>query len=157
MGTRRHARESAMQALFSMDMNCGFSEQMLADYCRCFSPNKRAYPFFERLTAGVLQSKSEIDRVIERYSSNWKVQRMACVDRNILRVAVYELLYCADIPAKVSINEAIDIAKKFGASESGAFINGILDSIRTALESKELSPISDETPVRPLPETTNEL
>jgi N utilization substance protein B len=157
MGTRRYARESAMQALFSMDMNCGFSEQMLTDYIRCFSPNKRAYPFFERLATGVLQSKSEIDRVIERYSSNWKVQRMACVDRNILRVAVYELLYCPDIPAKVSINEAIDIAKKFGASESGAFINGILDSIRTALETKELTPIPDATSLRASSEATSEL
>lgn len=146
-----------MQALFSMDMNCGFSEQMLVDYCRCFPPNRRAYPFFERLTAGVLKSKSEIDRVIERYSSNWKVQRMACVDRNILRVAVYELLYCSDIPAKVSINEAIDIAKKFGASESGAFINGILDSIRTALETKELPPVSDAESVQIPPVATNDL
>ena len=152
MGTRRHARELAMQALFSMDMSYGFSRQMLADYCRCFPPNKRAYPYFERLTAGVMKSKADIDSVIERYSSNWKVRRMACVDRNILRVAIFELLYCADIPAKVSINEAIDIAKKFGSSESGAFINGILDSIRTALGKKELLPVfdsdseSDETP-----------
>jgi N utilization substance protein B len=157
MGTRRHSRESAMQALFFMDMNCGFSEQMLANYCRCFSPNKRSYPFFERLTAGVLKLRPEIDRVIERYSSNWKVQRMACVDRNILRVAVYELLYCSDIPSKVSINEAIDIAKKFGASESGAFINGILDSIRMALEAKKLLPVSDPTPIKASPEVTNEL
>ncbi len=157
MGTRRHARELAMQALFSMDMGCGFSEQMLADYCQCFPPNKRAYPFFERLTAGVLKSKSEIDRVIERYSSNWKVKRMACVDRNVLRVAVYELLYCSDIPAKVSINEAIDIAKRFGASESGAFVNGILDSIRTALESKELLPISDGQSTLIAPEAANDL
>ena len=146
-----------MQALFSMDMSCGFSKQMLADYCQCFPPNKRALPFFDRLTVGVLKSKAEIDRVIERYSSNWKVQRMACVDRNILRVAVYELLYCADIPAKVSINEAIDIAKKFGASESGAFINGILDSIRTAMENKELLPVSDDGPAETPPEAANDL
>ena len=146
MGTRRHARELAMQALFSMDMGCGFSQQMLADYCQCFPPNKRVYPFFERLTDGVLKSKADIDQVIERYSSNWKVQRMACVDRNILRIAIFELLYCADIPAKVSINEAIDIAKKFGSSESGAFINGILDSIRTAIEIKELLPVSESKP-----------
>ena len=70
---------------------------------------------------------------------------MACVDRNVLRLAVFELLYCEDIPTKVSINEAIDIAKKFGASESGSFINGILDSIRTALEKNELKTISETT------------
>ncbi len=141
MGTRRHARELAMQALFSLDMSCTFSAEALAEYCRCFPPNKRTAAFFDRLAGGVLQTKQDIDRVIENYSSNWKVRRMACVDRNILRVALYEILYCADIPAKVSINEAIDIAKKFGASESGAFINGILDSVRTAIEKKELTPI----------------
>lgn len=131
-----------MQALFSMDMSCGFSPEALAEYCRCFSPGKRALPFFDRLTTGVLDAREDIDTIIERYSSNWKVQRMACVDRNVLRVAVFEILYCDDIPAKVAINESIDIAKKFGTSESGAFINGILDSVRIALDKKELKPVS---------------
>ena len=76
----------------------------------------------------------EIDALIERFSKNWKIRRMSCVDRNVMRIAVYELLYCQDIPPKVSINEAVDIGKKFGTEESGAFINGILDSIREALE-----------------------
>lgn len=149
MGTRRLARELAMQALFSMDMSCVFSPEALADYRQCFPPNDRAMPFFNRLTGGVLQYIDDIDRVIEQYSSNWKVRRMACVDRNVLRLAVFELLYCEDIPTKVSINEAIDIAKKFGASESGGFINGILDSIRTALERNELKPV-------PLPPPTTD-
>ncbi len=153
MGTRRYARELVMQALFSMDMSCAFSQEMLADYRRCFPPNKHVLPYFERLASGVLQYKVDIDRVIERYSNNWKVQRMACVDRNMLRVAVFELLYCEDIPAKVSINEAIDIAKKFGSSESGAFINGILDSIRTALEQQELKTV----PIPPPAQTPEEM
>lgn len=135
-----------MQALFSMDMSCAFTSEALGDYRRCFPPQNRVMPFFVRLTDGVLKYKQDIDDVIERYSSNWKVRRMACVDRNILRLAVFELLYCEDIPTKVSINEAIDIAKKFGASESGGFINGILDSIRTALENKELKTISLSPP-----------
>ncbi|RJQ70195.1 MAG: transcription antitermination factor NusB [Desulfobacteraceae bacterium] len=138
MGTRRQSRELAMQALFSMDMNCAFSRQVLNDYCGCFPPGKRFYPFFEYLVKGVLEHKAAIDQVIERYSSNWKMRRMACVDRNILRIAVFELLYGADIPAKVSINEAIDIGKRFGTPESGAFINGILDSIRMAIEEGQL-------------------
>jgi transcription antitermination protein NusB len=112
MGTRRYARELAMQALFSMDMNNVFSPEMLAEYGRSFLPNKKVGPYFQRMTEGVVQYKDHIDKVIEKYSSNWKVRRMACVDRNILRLAVFELLYCDDIPAKVSINEAIDIAKK---------------------------------------------
>lgn len=127
-----------MQALFSMDMNCAFSGDMLHDYCGSFPPGKRYYPFFEYLIKGVLEFRSDIDQVIERYSSNWKIRRMACVDRNILRIAVFEMLYCPDIPAKVSINEAIDIGKRFGAPGSGAFINGILDSIRIAMGKGEL-------------------
>jgi N utilization substance protein B len=141
MGIRRYARELSMQALFSMDMSCAFSLEGLAEYRRSFPPQKKAMPFFIRLTDGVLKHKADIDKVVERYSSNWKVRRMACVDRNILRLAVFELLYCEDIPTKVSINEAVDIAKKFGASESGSFINGILDSIRTALEKNEIKTI----------------
>jgi transcription antitermination protein NusB len=153
MGTRRFARELAMQALFSMDMSCAFSKEKLADYRRCFPPGKRVGPYFERLMGGVLLYKDHIDRVIEQYSSHWKVRRMACVDRNVLRLAVFELLCCSDIPAKVSINEAIDIAKKFGSSESGSFINGILDSIRTALEKQELQTI----PLPPPPRVPEEM
>ena len=142
MGTRRQARELAMQALFSMDMNADFSTQAIEAYCRCFPPNQRVYPFFHHLVSGVLQYKSHIDTVIERYASNWKIKRMACVDRNVLRLAVFELLYCDDIPAKVTINEAIDIGKKFGTPESGSFINGIIDSIRIAIVKGQLETVS---------------
>ena len=90
------------------------------------------------LIKGVLDNKSRIDKLIEQFSSNWKISRMGCVDRNILRIAVFEMLRCQDIPAKVSINEAIEIGKKFGTEDSGAFINGILDSIRIAMENEHL-------------------
>lgn len=153
MGTRRQARELAMQALFSMDMSCSFSEQMLTDYCCCFPPGKRFHEFFEHLVNGVLKNRAHIDQVIESYSSHWKIRRMACVDRNILRIAVFELLYCKDIPAKVTINEAIDIGKRFGSPESGAFINGILDSIRMAIDKKQLQVV---TPPIELPVQTSE-
>nr|CBX29534.1 N utilization substance protein B homolog [uncultured Desulfobacterium sp.] len=81
-----------------------------------------------------MSSAPEIDGIIERFSSNWKISRMSCVDRNIMRIAVFELVWCDDIPCKVSINEAIDIGKKYGTDESGPFINGILDSVRDAVE-----------------------
>ena len=125
-----------MQALFYMDMRGEDPEEMLALYCKCFSPAKKAYPFFNKLVTGVLGAINEIDETIERFSSNWKISRMSCVDRNILRIAVYELLHCKEIPSKVSINEAIDVGKKYGTEESGAFINGILDSIRNTIESE---------------------
>ncbi len=138
MGNRRKSRELAMQALFYMDMSRDDSNEMLESFCDNFSPPKKMRSFFLTLVKGVIQGKGEIDSILERFSDNWKLSRMSCVDRNTMRIAVYELLYCHDIPSKVSINEAIDMGKKFGTKESGAFINGILDSIRIALEKKEI-------------------
>ena len=136
MGTRRQARELAMQALFYMDMRKDASEEMLENFCGCFCPSKKSRPFFTKLVNGVLGTKDQIDALVERFSQNWNISRMSCVDRNVMRIAVYEMLYCDDIPPKVSINEAVDIGKKFGTQESGAFINGIMDSIRGALVKK---------------------
>ena len=127
-----------MQALFYMDTRRQVSEEALELYCRNFQPPLKSAPFFTKLVKGVMQCWVEIDTIIERYSKNWKISRMSAVDRNVMRIAVYELFFCPDIPPKVSINEAIDIGKKFGTEESGAFINGILDSIRKALETKDL-------------------
>jgi N utilization substance protein B len=138
MGNRRRARELAMQALFYMDMRQESPEEMLELYCRCFAPPQKNLPFFLELVNGVLQHKAHIDTLIERFSNNWKISRMSCVDRNIIRIAVFEMLFCRDIPPKVSINEAIDVGKKFGTDESGAFINGILDSIRLALDRNDI-------------------
>ena len=134
MGTRRISREQALQALFYMDMHRDPTEDPVSLFCSCFTQDKPAGPFFHRLVNGVQEHRPTIDTVIEQFSSNWKLTRMSCVDRNILRIAVFELLFCADIPPKVSINEAIDVGKRFGTEESGAFINGILDSIRLAME-----------------------
>jgi N utilization substance protein B len=138
MGTRRKARELAMQALFNMDMCHDLPETVLERFCGHFGASKKPPPFFHELMKGIVQFQPELDELIERFSSNWKIRRMACVDRNVLRIAVYELLHCPDIPAKVSINEAIDIGKKYGTEDSGAFINGILDSIRKAIEKQDL-------------------
>jgi N utilization substance protein B len=138
MGNRRKSRELAMQALFYMDMSQNDSNEILESFCNNFTPPRKMLPFFLKLVKGVMQCKGEIDSILERFSDNWKLSRMSCVDRNTMRVAVYELLYCHDIPYKVSINEAIDVGKKYGTKESGAFINGILDSIRIALEHKEI-------------------
>ena len=133
MGTRRQARELAMQALFYMDIRKDASEETLEYFCDCFCPSKKSRPFFRKLVNGVLGKKGQIDALVERFSQNWNISRMSCVDRNVMRIAIYEMLFCDDIPPKVSINEAVDIGKKFGTQESGAFINGIMDSIREAL------------------------
>ena len=138
MGNRRRSRELAMQALFYVDMRQNKSEEILDLYLQSFTPSKKVLPFFLELVNGVIREKDRIDTMIERFSSNWKMSRMSCVDRNIMRIAVYEMFYCSDIPLKVSINEAIDVGKKFGTEESGAFINGILDSVRLVLEEEEI-------------------
>ena len=134
MGTRRLSREQALQALFFMDLHRDPVEDPIGQFCTSFTQDNPTQPYFHRLVEGVLEHRIKIDTVIEQFSSNWKLSRMSCVDRNVLRIAVFELLYCADIPSKVSINEAIDVGKRFGTDESGAFINGILDSIRDAME-----------------------
>jgi transcription antitermination protein NusB len=141
MGTRRISREQALQALFYMDMHGDPVEDPVALFCRSFAQEKPAGPFFYRLIEGVRDNRQTIDTVIEQFSSNWKLSRMSCVDRNILRIAVFELLFCADIPPKVSINEAIDVGKRFGTEESGAFINGILDSIRLAIKENKVQSV----------------
>ena len=98
-----------------------------------FEAPAEARPFAERLVEGVFQSLAEIDARIVTASENWRMERMSVVDRNILRIALYEMLHCADIPPKVSINEAVDLGKTYGSEESGGFINGILDHLYTQL------------------------
>jgi N utilization substance protein B len=139
MGTRRQARELAMQALFYMDMRKNVSVDMLERFCGNFEPPKKLRPFFLHLVNGVLEAKDELDALIERFSKNWDIKRMSCVDRNVMRIAVFELLYCDDIPPKVSLNEAVDVGKKFGTEDSGSFINGVLDSIHLAIENQEIN------------------
>jgi N utilization substance protein B len=143
MGNRRRSRELAMQALFQMEMNGDDSKEAVELFCKHFEVSKDAKPFFLRLVDGVKACQDELDPLIERFSDNWKITRMSGVDRNLMRVAVYELLYCDDIPPKVSINEAIDIGKRFGTEQSSAFINGILDSIRIFLEEKKDAPAAE--------------
>ena len=138
MINRRKARELALQALFYIDISQNDSKEAVKLFCENFVTSKKDLSFFFRLVNGVVKARPEIDSVVERFSSNWKISRMAIVDKNIIRIAVYEMFFCSDIPSKVSINEAIDIGKKFGTEESGAFINGILDSIRIALKKEKI-------------------
>lgn len=119
---------------------------MIDLFCKSSHPSKKILPFFLSLANGVIGNREAIDEVIKRFSSNWKISRMSCVDRNIIRIAVYELLSCPDIPPKVSINEAIDIGKKYGTEESGSFINGILDSVYLAIEKEQIKLGREKTP-----------
>lgn len=93
--------------------------------------------YAEVLVRGVSQNRSEIDRIIQEHSPNWRLERMARVDRNVLRIATFELMQRPDVPHKVVINEAIEVAKRFGTEESGAFINGLLDKVAQEIRSGE--------------------
>jgi transcription antitermination protein NusB len=129
-GSRRKSREAALQALFLIEMNPANSVDLsLAVFLENFPVKKGSQPYFARLVQGVGEQKEAIDHLIKNYAENWRIERMSGVDRNILRLAVFELIYCEDIPPRVAINEAIDLGKQYGSGESGAFINGIFDSI----------------------------
>ena len=133
MGDRRQSREAALQALFFLDVNQADKVQGLDDFCAEHEELLTAgvKPFFFELVDGVMTHKTEIDRLLDKSARNWKVSRMPAVDRNIMRIAAFEMLKREDIPASVSINEAVEIGKKFGTRDSGSFINGVLDRIRS--------------------------
>ncbi len=130
MISRHKSREMALQILFCMDMLEDSSDELFENVAALLSRKEAPSEFCSLLVKGVIENKPELDRIIEEHSSNWKVYRMSGVDRNLLRLAAFEMLHCRDIPAKVSINEAIEIGKKFGTDETGPFINGVLDAIR---------------------------
>ncbi|MBI5788714.1 MAG: transcription antitermination factor NusB [Candidatus Schekmanbacteria bacterium] len=130
MGLRRKGRELALQLLFQLH----FNQDDIPGSIDIFWENQpeclpEAREFARILVAGTLDNLSAIDALIEKYAENWEIGRMAIVDRNILRFAVFELRFKQDIPPKVTINEAIEIAKKYSTPDSSRFINGILDKI----------------------------
>ena len=130
MRKRRKSRELVLQALYQSEIIQEDTVHSLPQLSDDFSPDERKDEFAERIVAGVREHKHEIDRLIEHYSENWRLDRMPIIDRSILRMAIYELLYCEEIPPKVTLNEAIDLGKRYGAEDSGSFINGILDQVR---------------------------
>lgn len=136
MGSRRKGRELALQMLYAIDMNPSnppsSSRQLLDDAEIDFD----AVDFADDLVRGVTENRMIIDQKIHEKSKNWSIPRMARVDLNILRMATYELLLRNDIPKNVSINEAIEVAKKYGTGDSPAFINGILDEIAAGVPEK---------------------
>lgn len=143
MASRRQAREYALQALFQADLReitvsaalndlwSGLMDGEGLDDSR--PPESEEVEFAQRLARGVDERRAEIDTLIEESSTNWRLVRMPVVDRNVLRIAAFELVACSDIPATVSINEAIELAKKYGSGDSRAFVNGIVDRIARQL------------------------
>jgi len=129
LGARRRAREIALQMLYQMEVNPVDPQEALELFWRNLSASQPVKEFVGRIIAGVHGKREEIDKLIKKHSEHWRLERMDRVDKSILRMGVFEILFCDDIPARVAMNEAVDLGKKFGAEESGAFINGILDKI----------------------------
>ena len=128
MGTRHQARERALQILFQYDIH-GKPGLWLDMFWKENEATDEVKAFAERLVAGVLAQKPELDALITLYATNWKISRMPIVDRNILRAGVYELMWMDDVPAKVTVNEAVELAKSFGDDEASKFVNGVLDQV----------------------------
>ena len=133
MGKRRQARELAIQVLFHLEFNPGNPDEVFDLICENFSSQKSSMPFSRQLVKGVCEKKTSIDQLISRSSRNWRLERMSHLDRCILRLAAFEILFMKDIPPKVSIDEALEIGKKFGSENTGSFINGILDNIYNSM------------------------
>ena len=127
MGGRHEARQWAVQFLFQRDFNAGDIESALAEFWQDKKSGDKARLFAEELIKGVESKKEELDKLIRRYAEHWDVKRMGAVDRNVIRVALYEMTHRPDVPPVVSINEAVEIAKDLSGVESGKFVNGILD------------------------------
>ncbi len=147
MGTRRQSRELALQFLYQQDARSKYPSPLaeaLDEFWNLQEYDKTSKGFSEDLIRGVSEHHEAIDTKIKAYTENWEFHRIAVVDRNILRLAIYELLYRNDIPPVVSINEAIELAKKFSTEDSGRFVNGVLDRVKKDLSRPLRTPMKHE-------------
>jgi transcription antitermination factor NusB len=129
MRKRTLARECALKLLYQADLNHHSLDEMLLDFWKWNPVSADIREFAEQLVRGTFEHMKAIDEKIVQYTENWELRRMAAVDRNILRFSVYELIYLEQIPHKVTINEAVNIAKKYSQEDAGKFVNGVLDKI----------------------------
>jgi N utilization substance protein B len=144
MGHRRAARECALQMMYELDVGKHSKDEIVRTYWQMNEHPQKVRDFADLLFEGTVRRLKEIDRVIQQHTKNWRLGRMAAVDRNVLRLAVFEFLSGSKTPETVVINEALEIAKKFSTQESAQFVNGILDSIKNQL--KEKGPRSNGEP-----------
>ena len=139
MESRRHCREWVVQLLFILDVNKQELPQLFTDFWEDRKSAAKGRAFTEQHVTDIYARISELDEVLKKYSRNWDLHRIGIVERNVIRMSLYEMLYREEIPAVVSINEAVDIAKYFGNNESGKFVNGLLDNFRKSLGKEDPS------------------
>lgn len=140
MGKRRRAREVALSVLYQLEFRPEKSEEVMDTFWADHRSPPGVGTYARELVEGILAHREEIDNLIARYTEHWHFSRIALVERNILRVATYEFIFRKEIPEKVVLNEAIEIAKQYGSEDSGRFVNGILDKIRTVTRPPLLEP-----------------
>ena len=134
-GTRRQAREAALQLLFEIELTRDDPPEVVERAWRMRNLGDDIRPFCERLVLGAWAQRATIDDLVQACAEHWRLERMSAVDRNLLRLAAFELLFESDTPAAVVLDEAVDIARRFGSEDSPAFVNGVLDAVRRRIES----------------------
>lgn len=140
MGVRRRGREYALQMLYAMDLTGYQPDQVFAGFYAIQDLNRDAFYYARRLVDGVHGHLDEIDTALTKYAEHWKIHRMAAVDRNLLRLGLYELMYIKEVPFPIVINEALEIVKEFSDQEGTQFLNGILDAARKEFRPEETGP-----------------
>lgn len=139
MKRREQARTIALQALYQLDVRGEEFLPDLVEFLRESTKEPEVYFFARRLAEGTWQARAETDDLIGRAAEHWRIERMAILDRSILRMGTFEMLHAPDVPPRVVIDQAIELAKRFGAEESGAFVNGVLDRILRIIEAERPS------------------
>ncbi len=133
MGARTTGREAALQMIFALDGSGGSAERVINQFWRETPGDPEGREYAERMVRGVAEGLEKIDATIRKASTNWRIERMARVDRNVLRLGAWELAQVDDTPRAVILDEAVELAKRFGSEDSGSFVNGVLDRIATDL------------------------
>lgn len=133
MGARTTGREAALQMIFALEANGGGAERVITQFWRETPGDPEGREYAERMVRGIASDLEKLDAVIRKASTNWRIERMGRVDRNVLRLGAWELAQTDDVPRAVILDEAVELAKRFGSEDSGSFVNGVLDRIATDL------------------------
>lgn len=147
MGARTTAREAALQMLFAIEASDADPDRAIDDFWRELPADAEGRAYADEAVRGVRDKLAELDAQLARASKNWRLERMTRVDRNVLRLGAWELAQKLDVPRAVVLDEAVELAKRFGAEESGPFVNGVLDRVADELGRKDAAEPAEEPPV----------
>jgi transcription antitermination protein NusB len=151
MGARTTAREAALQMLFAIEASDADPDSAIRDFWREVPGDAEGRVYADQVVRGVRSALPELDTLLSRASKNWRLERMTRVDRNVLRLGAWELAHQPDVPRAVALDEAVELAKRFGAEESGPFVNGVLDRVADELGRKGAGEPAEEPPVEKQP------